>query len=106
MAGVGAEHEALRYFRSLTPDEKLENLWMGMRELSDLGQGMIQRQDKTNGSVKDTKQELTVHLEMHRMEVAEVDFVKRWSGRGTGFLAILISLATAIVIIGDRLFWG
>jgi|CXWL01.1.fsa_nt_gi hypothetical protein len=104
MAAQG-EHEALRYFRALSPDEKLENLWMGLRELNDLGQGMIQRQDRTNGTVIKNTKELEVHLEMHRMEVAEIGFLKRWGGRGNGLLVILISISTFVMVVSTRI-WG
>ena len=101
----GSEHEALRYFRGLSPTEREEHLWMGLRELATLGQGMIERQDKTNGTVTKTKDELAVHLEMHKLELNEVDFVKRWGKRGTELLGVIIALS-AVLIAAAAYFTG
>ena len=91
--------EAQRHFKSLSMDEKLDELWFGMRELHGLALGMIERQDKTNGNVlrtteglKETNRELAVHLEMHKMEQHDVAFVKKWGGRGTGLVIAAIAV--------------
>ena len=104
--------EAQRHFKSLSIDEKLDELWFGMREIHSLSQGMIDRQDKTNGTVtktadglKEANKELAVHLEMHKMEQNEISFMKKWGSRGTGFLAVLVSVGTAVIVAADRI-WG
>ena len=101
-----SEPEALRYFRDLKRDaERFEHLWMGLRLVAEIGNGMIERQDKTNGTVTKTKDELAVHLEMHKLELNEVAFVKKWGRRGTEFLGIIIALS-AVIIAAAAYFTG
>ena len=85
------EAEAKRRFNALTIDEKLEEVWFGMRGLRALGEGMLLRQDKANGGVERALTGLAAHLEVHRMEKRERDFIKRWGGRGTGIAVAAIA---------------
>lgn len=98
-----ADGDALARFQSRTPDARTDALFMAqlamMRSLDGIDAHLLQ----LNGSVAETKKELAVHLEMEKLERREIDFVKRWGGRGTGFLAVMIASAASIVVMIDRL---
>ena len=94
--------EAARHFESLTLDEKLMELWFAGRENQQISQEIRLYQREQNGNVAKVVRELNSHLDEHRKENIEVAFVKRWGGRGTAFLGVLILVTGAAAGIADR----
>lgn len=92
------DFDALHAFRGLTPDERLESLFLGQREALREVKGANAWLAELNGTTKTTKVTLEAHLDEHGDAQAGIDYVRLWGGRGTGAILFLLAVLGGIAV--------
>lgn len=93
-----SDFEALRTFRAMGADERMEALFLHARAGIHEAKASNARLDKINGTTATTANALKAHLDAHDEAQAGLDFMKVWGARGAGL--VMFSVGVSGVVFG------
>jgi hypothetical protein len=94
MADLRSLSEKLRDFRGLSPEDKIEMVFLDLQTLLGVVGSMDKHLDTLNGSTRTVSSALDWHLEAHKTKSDEAAGVKMLGGNVKNWVIALLAIAT------------